>query len=234
MEPEQEDFNFNYGIENHQILKYDIDDVSYVNKKWFKLKTFNGLLANNKLFITGVIPNTPEHNGKLQDIDPGYIERLLKVNSMRLLTTNGQEFKRVIQKDKIMMQREYINFVYKIPKSYKNTNAKLAEIIKRVNESDVFYYAIDYDSKKIYQTPGLGIIDFDNPEFWLTRQQDRRTKEYENKTHIAEPIDELNTRYSYFAKDFYKGAIFFAVWNRTWDDENKYLLDKIIECFYEV
>jgi hypothetical protein len=53
-------------------------------------------------------------------------------------------------------------------------------------------------------------------------------------SEMAEPIDELDTEYSYFAKDFYKGAIFFAVWNRTWDDENKYLLDKIIECFYGV
>ena len=57
-------------------------------------------------------------------------------------------------------------------------------------------------------------------------------EEYKNHTYMAEPINELDTLYSYFAKDFYKGAIFFAVWNRTWDDENKYLLDKIIECFY--
>jgi len=233
-EQEQDQEDFNYGIENHQIYQYDIDDVSHVDKRWFKYKTFKGLLTNNRLFITGEIPNTPEHNGRLLDTDPGYIERLLKLNSMGLLTTDGQEFTRVIQKDKIKMQREYINFVYKIPKSYKNTNAKLAEIIKRFNESDVFYYAIDYDSKKIYQSYGLGKIGFNNAEFWVTREQDRNTKEYKNNTHMAEPINELDTLYSYFAKDFYKGAIFFAIWNRTWDDENKYLLDKIIECFYGV
>ena len=106
MEPEQEDFN--YGIENHQIIIYDIDALSDVDKRWFKYKTFKGLLTNNRLFITGEIPNTPEHNGKLQDTDPGYIERLLKLNSMGLLTTDGQGFMRVINKDKITMVSFFI------------------------------------------------------------------------------------------------------------------------------
>ena len=39
----QEDFD--YGIENHQIYQYDIDDVSHVDKRWFKYKTFKGLLT---------------------------------------------------------------------------------------------------------------------------------------------------------------------------------------------
>jgi hypothetical protein len=230
-EQAQDNEIFDYEIENHEISVYDIEDVTDIDKNWFKLKTFKGLLTNNRLFIKGEIPNTPEHYGRLQETDPGYIERLLKLNTIGLLTTNGQEFKRIIQKDKITMQREYINFVYKIPKYYKNINLKLAELITRFNKCEVFYYAIDYDSKKLYQTPGLGRIDFDNHEFWVTRSQDRHTKEYINHTHIAQPIDSLDTEYSYFARDFYKGSIFFQVWNKTWDDEDKYLLDKIIECF---
>jgi len=42
----------------------------------------------------------------------------------------------------------------------------------------------------------------------------RRTNKYKNHTHIAKPIDELDTAYSYFAKDFY---------NIKSNIENKYL-----------
>lgn len=196
---------YDYDIPDTLELDYNYEWLDDVSEKWNDSKNFAGLLKNMKLFIQGEIPDTPEHAGALQDKDPEYINRLLQLNAIGILTTNGQEFKQTITKDKIYMQREYINFTIK-PISKES----LESIITKFNDADLFYYAISYDDKKVYQTPSLGRIGFDNPEFWVTRTLQRRTNTYENHTHIVEPCDLLSNdmNFSYYAKDLSWNGIF--------------------------
>ena len=222
------DFDYEIPVSKAKLcLDYDANWIKQVSAKWSRYDTFIGLLKNNAKFIKGRLPNTPSHMGALLDSDPKYISKLLELNKVGILSTDGQEFKQNITREYIFMQREYLTFAYKPNKN------NLADIISRCNTADFYYCAISYDDCKVYQTPGLGRLGFDNPEFWVTRTYLRHTDELENETHMAEPCDILqsNSTYAYFCKDFYPGTIFFQIWSKTWDESPTYLLDRILAAF---
>jgi hypothetical protein len=219
--------NYKYDIPLELQLNYNFEWLDNVNTKWNDSCNFAGLLENMRLFIQGEITDTPVQRGRLQDYDPEYISRLLLLNSRGVLTTNGQEFKQTITKDKIYMQREYINFAYK-----PLTMQTLAHVLTRFNNANLFYYAITFNDKKVYQSPDLGRIGFDNPEIWVSRTLNRRQNMFENHTHIVDPSDLLlsDMEFSYYASDFYEGTVFFQVWNRDWQEKEHFLLDIVIDC----
>jgi len=219
---------YDYGI-----TKIDEDDIAeygrtYCDEQWEKFKTFKGLLKNMALFIKGKLPDTPSHSGALLDRDPEYIARLLQLNSMNILTNDGQEWTQTITKDSVYMQREYVEFAYK-PASTKVLN----NIITALNNANLYYYAVSYNDCKVYQKPGIGKIDFSNPEFWLTRTLIKAKGEYENHTHVAEPRDMFSDyiQYYHYAKNFFPGTVFFMVWSKNWDEPDGYLMDEVIKSF---
>jgi hypothetical protein len=221
-----------YQLDEDDIARYEITNC---DKRWHKYKTFKGLLKNMALFIQGKIPDTPCHLGELLDNDPEYISRLLKLNSMNILTNSGQEYKHSITKNSIYMQREYLDFAYKPSKKQdaRGVAKQLSDILDALNKANVYYYAVSYDDCQVFQSPELGRIDFDNPEFWVTRTLNRYTKEYQNHTHISEPCDIIESYiyFNHFAKDIYTGTVFFEVWSKTWDEVDGYLMDEVIKCF---
>lgn len=218
---------YKYAIPIVLKFNYNFEWLNNVDKKWEDSQNFAGLLANMRLYIQGIIPDTPIQRGALQDTDPEYIQRLLQLNTMNILSTSGQEYKRNITKDKIYMQREYINFAFK-PLSQHS----LEYILSRFNNANLFYYAITFDDKKVYQSPDLGRIGFDNPEIWVSRTLQRKINTFENHTHIVEPSDLFTNEieFSYYAGDFHSGTVFFQVWSRTWEEQEKFLLDIVIDC----
>jgi hypothetical protein len=218
---------YNYNIPEILVFNYNNKWIEGINTKWNDSQNFIGLLLNVRLFINGMLQDTPEHRGELEDKDPEYIQRLLQLNAMGVLTTNGQEFKQIITRDKVYMQREYLNFAYK-PVS----KQALEYVINKFNNADLFYYAISYNDKKVYQTPYLDKIDFDNSEIWVSRTLQRKTNTFENHTHILEPCDLLynDMYFNYYANDFYPGTVFFQVWSISWEEKEHYMIDQIINC----
>ncbi len=225
---------------------YDSDTTDYsdftIIPIWQNCKSFNDIRIAMAKFITGnnEVSMHPNHYGPLLDYDPEYIQRLLKLNEIGAISICGQEFIDKIEIDTETdtetrhMQREYIDFAYRL-----NNTQTLKNIIKKFNSSNMFYYAINNNNTtKLYQTKELGIINFDNPEFWLTKQQNMITKEYTNLTHIAMPEDSSSS-YDNFKKiinDFHDNTILFTCWSKTWEREYTnthipiYLLDKVIKC----
>lgn len=219
---------YNYQIPHELDFTYDEDWIAMVDSRWRKYKTYAGLLKNMAKFIIGKIPNTPVHLGAMQDTDPAYIQKLLDLNARDVLSINGQEYTHNIKRDEIYMQREYLDFALKLPKN--RPQEYLQQLVANFNAGDFYYCAIEYDSKLVFQTPGLGRIDFDNPEFWVSRTLNRKEKTYSNQTHVLEPCDILNTfsDFNRYAKDLFPRGMFLQVWAKTWEEEPDYLLDRIL------
>lgn len=228
---------YDYRIPKNMKIKYNKNWHSEVHESWKQCNTYLDLIKTMNRFIRGEIPNTPEHLGELQDYDPNYISKLLTLNEMGILSCDGQEFKQTITRNEIYMQREYIAFAYKLPSSLLDPSSKqhLEELLSKFNNADFYYYAVTFDEKQVYQTPGLGELDyFYNPECWLTRTINRIDNSVvDNHTHIPMPEDMLNGfgNFQFYAKDFYPGTVFFEVWAKTWDETPTYLLDRIIPIF---
>lgn len=220
-----------------EIMNYNERWLNQVDKSWNTARSFNYLVLLTKEFINGKISNTPTHLGALEDTDPNYIQSLLKLSDMGILTVCGQQhLRKQLDAQYILCQREHISLAYK-PRDMK----QLYEIIKKIYDSEVFYYAI-YSSNKntipmIYQTDKLDKIGFSNSEFWITRTVDITKNTFENHTHVAEPMDLISayTNYSYYVHDFYTNVACFEIWNPTWDDDDdtsaSSLLQKVITCF---
>lgn len=219
---------FNYNIPKNLTIKHDNKWLKHVHPLWSRCNTFSKLLENMALFVNGELPNTPTHMGYLEDTNPEYITRLVHLNNIGVLTDNGQEFVYDVTTKYINMQREYLVFAYEI-----KPNQSLDSIIQKFDNSDLFYYAINYADKKVYQSSYLGYIGFNNPEFWLTRDYLIESKTFENHTHVAEPKHLLNCfeNFQYYTNNFYDGKIFFHVWSRTWNYNKTYLADIVIQCF---
>ena len=213
---------------------YDECWLNQIDEAWCESSSFNDLVKHNKEFIKGNIPNTPIHLGALEDTDPDYIQNLLKLTDIGVLTTCGQQYlQKTFPNNKIVYQREHISLVYKF-----ENGETLYNILKKFNNTDVFYYSIHSECYNkvplIYQTPKLQKIGFNNPEFWITKSLDVTTDTFTNNTHVCEPEDLISehNNYSYYVKDFYNDTVFFELWNIQWNNDSP-LLPKVIQCFSE-
>lgn len=226
---------FDYNLyKPSEIMNYDECWLNQVDESWNSCTSFNDLVKNNRAFINGNIPNTPTHLGSLEDTDTNYIQSLIKLSNMEILTICGQQYlRKQLDSQYILCQREHISLVYK-----PCDMLQLYDIIKKLNDSELFYYAI-YSSNKdtipmIYQTSKLDKIEFSNPEFWITRTLDVTKNTFENHTHVAEPVDIISeySNYSYYVSDFYTNVACFEIWNPKWEDDTaSSLLQTAINCF---
>jgi hypothetical protein len=101
---------YDYNIPEELDIIYNEEWLDMVDSRWRKYKTFAGLLKNMAKFVKNEIPNTPIHMGAIQDTDPKYISKLLDLIACGVLPVGGQEFKRIIKKNEIYMQREYLDY----------------------------------------------------------------------------------------------------------------------------
>ena len=197
---------------------------------WNMCQSYEDIQHTMISFIKGEIYRTPTHMGALVEKEPQYIDKLIKLNTLGAITEGGQQFENTYTINECHMQREYLIFAYKL-----KINETLESILDKIKNSDFFYQALDYNNNTYYQSDEIGLIDFKNPEFWVTRTKDLKTNTYENHTHLVcpEDIPTIFEEYQNIVEDFYDNVIIFEVWSKNWErNENGiYLLDKVIQCF---
>jgi hypothetical protein len=211
--------------DSYSISTYTIDKL-----QWKQCKTYEDVRLTMLEFLKGNINWAPTHYGPLLDKDPIYRQKLIQLNSLGVISENGQEYTKEQLINSQFMQREYLVFGYKL-----KHNETIISVLTKFNEADFFYQALDYNTNTYYQTDTLDTIDFNNSEFWVTKTKNYDTKTTENHTHLVCPED-MNTvfdKYQEIVNDFYDDLIIFEVWSKSWKRPKNgiYLLDKIINCF---
>jgi hypothetical protein len=119
---------FEYNLyKPSEIMNYNECWLNKIDESWNTCTSFNDLVENNRAFIHGNIPNTPTHLGSLEDTDANYIQSLVKLSNMEILTVCGQQhLRKQLDAQHILFQREHISLAYK-PRDMK----QLYEIIKK-------------------------------------------------------------------------------------------------------
>lgn len=184
---------------------------------WYNCETWDDLRMHMLKFLQGEYHMTPSHFGPLQEKDPLYKEKLIKLNSLGIISDNGQEFEQIKRINKIDMQREYLVFGFKI-----NDQHHLETILDKFQKSDFYFQAYSFNSNlnsnpKYYLSDGLELIDFDNPEFWITRTLDLKTNEYNNYTHLLcyQDMPYILKEYQKILPTLYDNLIIVEIWVAT-------------------
>jgi hypothetical protein len=211
--------------DTYSISKYTLDKL-----QWKQCKTYEDVRLTMLEFLKGNINWAPTHYGPLLDKDPIYKQKLIQLNSLGVISINGQEYIKEQTINSQFMQREYVVFGYKL-----KINESITNVLTKFNEADFFYQALDYNTNTYYQTNTLDTIDFDNPEFWVTKTKNYDTQTTDNHTHLVCPEDIANVfnEYQKIVNNFHDDVIIFEVWSKSWKRPKNgiYLLDKIINCF---
>ena len=204
-------------------------------QKWYNSTCWDDLLMHMKKFLSGLYIETPYHYGPLQEKDPLYKEKLIKLNEMGILTDNGQEYEQVSNMHEIYMQREYLVFGIKLI-----DEIHLAIMLEKLQKADFYFQAYAFNNKldnKYFISNGLDPIGFTSKEFWVTRTFIRQTQEYKNHTHLIchEDMPDILREYYDILPSIQENLVVVEIWAKTWEfpSDGKYLLDKLIECFNE-
>jgi hypothetical protein len=204
-------------------------------KHWDNCNTWVDLLIHMKKYLKGEYLETPSHYGPLQEKDPLYKEKLIKLNELGIITDSGQEYEQIEQMNSVYMQREYLIFGFKM-----TDESHLANLLDKFQNADFYFEAFAFDTvqpNKYFISNGLEPIGFESSEFWVSRTFNRKTKEYENHTHLLcnEDMPYILDEFCNILSTLQDNLVIVEVWTKTWDlpQNGKYLLDKVIECFQQ-
>jgi hypothetical protein len=200
---------------------------------WYYCNSWGDLLCHMLKFLKGEYIDTPSHFGPLQEKDPLYKEKLIKLNALGVISENGQEFEQIHRLNKSYMQREYLVFAFK-----SRDDSHLQTILDKFQKADFYFQAFAHDTKlptKYFISTGLQLIGCDENEYWVTRTLNHNTKEYDNHTHLVcyEDMPNILVEYCDILETVLDNLVIVQGWAKTWDfpKDGIYLLDKIIQCF---
>jgi hypothetical protein len=221
----------------------DNNCICWLDIQWKECNTYDDLLKCMKKYIKGEIINMPLSTEPYKCEDSEFIKCLEKLINIGIFVVDMQPFRDEIQNNTRYRQREYLNFAYKL-----KPNQKLSTIMEKFDCNGIYYIAQEYyrcnnpnckdNCSEYYQTEFLDKIDFNNDEIWISKHQklknNVKSRIYKKTVHICFPED-IEYGYNEFARfvpDFYENLVIFNVWNNIWERvHNRYMIDKVIECF---